>query len=476
MQRTELEAVARELRTELEGARINKVHQPEETLLILRFWTGRKNLDLLIQAGSEPRIHLTSQKFPNPQRPPRFCQLLRARLGRLSAVRLVPGDRLLRLEFQDASQAPAVLLVSLRGTLANVLYLNAEGKIIDALRRDGNRALGFGLLGSRIDEMQKQLEQIDVNIPSPKGKSDPSLEGVPGPSAAIEAGTGGDRGQSGGQGRELERAANRHRKKLLRRLQSIEADRLRCEGGERRRELGDLLLAQMYKVKKGMESVVLDDYYSESAEPVEVELRPDQSPAQNAERYFKLSGKAQRGLAHVERRSTEAREELDWLDAVLHSLQEAEGPMELLPIREELIEAGVYKEPRAMAQRPRQETPAGLRETRAPSGARILFGRNNRANDYLSRVLAKSGDHWFHAKGVPGCHLVLKSADPTQEDLLFAASLAAGYSRARNEGRAEVMVADPAHIRKPKGSRPGAVTVSVFRSLLVAPRRLEDEH
>jgi predicted ribosome quality control (RQC) complex YloA/Tae2 family protein len=109
---------------------------------------------------------------------------------------------------------------------------------------------------------------------------------------------------------------------------------------------------------------------------------------------------------------------------------------------------------------------------------KVFWGRNSRTNDYVSRHLTAAGDLWFHAQAMPGCHLVLKCAAAAgqipEEEVLFAASLAAGYSKGRSAGKVEVIVARGRDVQKPKGARPGLVTVDAYRTVMVAPRRLAD--
>jgi predicted ribosome quality control (RQC) complex YloA/Tae2 family protein len=109
---------------------------------------------------------------------------------------------------------------------------------------------------------------------------------------------------------------------------------------------------------------------------------------------------------------------------------------------------------------------------------KLFWGKNSRTNDYVSRRLTGSNDLWFHAHHMPGCHLVLKSEGPAdqvpEEDVLSAASFAAGYSKGKDAGKVEVIVAEGRAVKKPKGARPGLVTVESYRTVLVAPRRLDE--
>ena len=107
----------------------------------------------------------------------------------------------------------------------------------------------------------------------------------------------------------------------------------------------------------------------------------------------------------------------------------------------------------------------------SPGGWQLYWGKNSRTNDYVSRNMTGPQDLWFHAKGMPGSHLVLKCGDRadkvTEEDLHHAASFAAGYSKGKDDSKVEVIVAQGRAVKKPKGARPGLVTVDKpFRSII----------
>ena len=155
---------------------------------------------------------------------------------------------------------------------------------------------------------------------------------------------------------------------------------------------------------------------------------------------------------------------------------EAGDAAELAQVRLELEEGGLLPTPSARRRPARTEGPeAGVRRGETPGGYSIAWGKNNRSNDHVSRQLTAEGDWWFHAHDLPGCHLVLKtsgrpSAVP-ETDLLYAAAVAAGYSRGKGSDKVEVIIAPGKAVRKPKGARPGLVVVERFRTVVVRPLR-----
>lgn len=113
----------------------------------------------------------------------------------------------------------------------------------------------------------------------------------------------------------------------------------------------------------------------------------------------------------------------------------------------------------------------GLRQYESPGGFVVLIGRNNKQNDVLSHQVAKPGDIWMHVRGLPGSHTVIRveaGREPSQEDLQYAADLAAWFSKARDAGKADVIVARAENLKKFKGAKPGQVLVTKEEGNVVA--------
>lgn len=546
-----LDAIVRELKPLLTGAAVGKIHQPGADDLVLRLWNGRENLRLLISASARAaRLHLTAETPPNPQAPPRFCQLLRSRLRRLLAIDRVPGERIVRLLFSGAGENRWTLIVELLGPQANLLLLDGEGRIVDSLKRQTET--GRPALPGTVYAPPPALERVDLfadplEPPADRTFGDwlnqavtpmtpllaadlaaavacggdprtvleefrtlwlaerfsPGVVGRQGRlwlapllpvylelesvrlfatvSEAAEAyyREGGREAVFGGGRSELERLLGKSRARLHRRLEQIAAEMARMGNYQRQRQWGELLLANLARLRRGMTEITVDDWYAEPPTQVTIPLDPALTPQENAELCFKRQRKGKRGLEHAERRRLETLEELDWLDGVALALEEVDTPAALDPLREELIAAGLLKGARPAAKRPASSgAEAGIRQTLSPSGLTIFWGLNNRSNDRVSKTLTDADDLWFHAHRLPGCHLVLKRAgrrEIPEADIVFAASLAAGYSRGRHDLKVEVMLTPGKKVRKPKGARPGLVLAEPERTLMVAPHRLERE-
>lgn len=298
------------------------------------------------------------------------------------------------------------------------------------------------------------------------------------PSAAADAfysGTGQVELFGGGRP-ELERLVRRGLARLERRLEQIEAERVKTSNFERQRELGDLLLANRHRLRRGLSEIVLDDWFAEPPVPVHIGLDPALTPQENAEAYFRRHRKGKRGQEHIERRRVETLSEISWLEGVAFALDTAETPTEFAALRHELFAAGMLRARPEPGRKNRLAEPREqLGRVLSPGGYQLVWGRNNHSNDYVSRQLAGADDLWFHAHNLPGCHLVLKRGERSEvvpeTDILFAAAVAAAHSRGGNAGKVEVMVTEGKWVKKPKGARPGLVTVERYRTVMVRPEK-----
>ena len=548
-----IEAVTAELQEKLAGSRIDKIFQPEADILILRLWNGRENLRLLLSPAQRfPRLHLSEQSFPNPAAPPRFCQLLRARLSRLQRIALVPNERIVHLHCSGPGGEAYLLAVELVGRRSNLVLVDGDGFIVDLWKREKQESAARILLPgqpyqlpaprlltplSEVHELPedrgapdevarwlfrtltpmssfvaaelaaglqqgRSLSKLVEEIIIRRGERDYAptvgrLEGAPfisafpvhfveledvrhfnSPSEAAEYYFQLAMGEAGelGEKRQLLQRVARQLARINARIEKIRQEERRLAEGEGLREKGELLLANLYRISAGMHQIQVEDYYRDPPQPLTINLDPRLSAAQNAEQYFRRYKKGRRGAEHIARRLQESQQERDWLESVQHALEQAQEAVDVTAVRHELEEAGLLASQGRLGKRPVTDPRSRVRSAVSPGGYRIFWGRNNRTNDYVTRELAAPQDWWFHAQGMPGCHLVLKvrnrGEEIPDEDMLFAAALAAGYSKGSAAGKVEVMVARAADVRKPKGAPAGLVSVQAFTTLRVEPKKM----
>lgn len=264
----------------------------------------------------------------------------------------------------------------------------------------------------------------------------------------------------------LANATARTEKKLsLQREALIDSDR-----GEEYKRYGDLITANLYRLKRGMESFSAIDYYSENAETVEIKLDPRLAPAQNAQKMYKLYSKCKNAKAVLSEQIKRWEAELEYLDGVFSFFEKAESEEELSEIREELYSSGYAS--RLKGYKPQRKSKIKITQYKSSGGYPILVGKNNVQNDYLTHRVAEKDDIWFHSKNVPGSHVILVTGgeEPSEKDYTEAAEIAAYFSKAGGDSVA-VDYTRVKNIRKPQGSKPGFVTYKTNYTAYVQAKR-----
>lgn len=274
--------------------------------------------------------------------------------------------------------------------------------------------------------------------------------------------------------RALEKAIVRRRTQLRRRLRAIEGDLARVDGVEALRQRGSLLLAHLSRLPKDATEVVVTDWNADPPAPITIAIDPKRSPREEADHLFRRARKLERGGEIALERHAETEAALDALSDLSEALGDAD---------EEALDRIAAAAAKLGA---REQGAAGRRESseRRPyrafeghGGRTILVGRSAADNDALTLRHTKPWDHWLHARGVPGSHVVVpldRDEACPPELLADAAHLAAHFSEMRGEPRVEVQHTPRRHVRKPRGAAPGAVTVQREKVLLleVEPDRL----
>ena len=261
--------------------------------------------------------------------------------------------------------------------------------------------------------------------------------------------------------------------RLSRKLEAQTAELAESARGEEYRRYGELLLSSLYMVRRGDATAFVPDYNQDPPETVRIELDPRRTPAENAERYFRLYRKSKNAREVLREQIARSQNELAYLESVSSFLERAESEQDLSDLRDELYHAGYASRMKNYAPQNKKKI-SKPSETVTPGGYRLLIGRNNIQNDHLTFRLAEKGDLWFHAKGVPGSHVLLlcDGEEPSAEDYTFAASLAAGYSQASSGEQVPVDYTRVKNVKKPSGARPGYVIYKTNYTAYVTPRKL----
>ncbi len=259
------------------------------------------------------------------------------------------------------------------------------------------------------------------------------------------------------RGADLLRLVSHTEARLVKKLALQEAELADSARGEEYRRMGDLITAEIYRLKRGCASFVATDYEKDPPAHVTVTLDTRLSPAANAQRYYKLYNKAKTAREMLAKQIAITREELSYIESVASFLSQAEMEADLLEIRDELSRAGYGA--RMKKHPPQKAVKARHLTYTSPSGYTVLCGKNNLQNELLTFRTAGRGDLWFHAKGVPGSHVILvcDGEEPAAEDYTFAAEIAAAHSAATGDLVA-VDYTRVKNVKKPPASRPGYVT------------------
>ena len=247
-----------------------------------------------------------------------------------------------------------------------------------------------------------------------------------------------------------------------------------CAKGESYKTDGDLITANLWQLSRGMTQVSLIDYSGEADADGNYPTRTlalDErlTPAQNAQRLYKRYNKAKTAEVELTRQISLAETELVYLDSVFEALRHAETDQDLAEIRDELHQAGYASRMKAAAPR-KQKAPAAA-QFRTDDGLRVLCGKNNLQNEYITHKLAGKNDYWFHVKGQPGSHVVMfcGEGEPTDRDFTQAAEIAAFHSGASDGQNVAVDYTLARHVKKPASGKPGLVIYHTNWTAYVTP-------
>lgn len=258
---------------------------------------------------------------------------------------------------------------------------------------------------------------------------------------------------------------NRAENKLTKLDEEIAA----AENAEEFKVRGDNLMTYQYQFKDREDaSVTVPNIYSEQGETITIPLDQRLTLVENMQACYKKYDKLKRAqeLLQVQRRECEAN--IAYLESIEASLLASSSLAEIAEIHNELIAAGYLRE---KPKKKNNDKPARPFHFRAPDGTDILVGKNNYQNDKLTFKTARYNDTWFHTKDIPGSHVVLQNGgtEPSEEDILLAASLAAHFSKARGSSKIPVDYTEIRYVKKPSGSKPGFVIFTNQKTLYITP-------
>ncbi len=424
------------------GARLQRIDGPRADLLALTLHGAGLHGCLLLYAAPGRARWGWALERPRGAPASSFVQLLRKHLenGRLADVRV---------------SDTAVELVVRRGEAEALLRLDALGARI-VLEADGKAlASGAPRESRRAPSLARDLDALEACGAEIVAEA---IEGAAAQRAAA-----------------IEKAIARRVAKLGRRLRASEGDLARVDGVEPRRRRGSLLLAHLRSIPADATEAEVTDWHADPPAPVRIAIDPARGPKGEAEALFRRARKIERGAEIALARADETQREIAALAALAAEARGGAEDLDELERRAARLGARVEREA-ARGRKPDERQP--YRAFRGAADRAILVGRSAADNDALTLRVARPHDHWLHARGTTGSHVIVPLArgEDCPPDLLAdAAHLAAHFSSARGEAIVEVQHTPRRHVRKPRGSAPGAVVLEreKVRVLRVSADRLD---
>ena len=266
------------------------------------------------------------------------------------------------------------------------------------------------------------------------------------------------------QASELIRRVENELQKNRQKLKKQEKELLATDNAEEFRQKGELLTTFLHQVPNDQDQVILDNYYTN--QPITIALDKALTPNQNAQRYFKRYQKLKEAVKYLTNLIEETKATILYLESVETVLNQA-GLEEIAEIREELIQTGFIRR----RQREKIQKRKKPEQYLATDGKTIIYvGRNNLQNEELTFKMARKEELWFHAKDIPGSHVVISgNLDPSDEVKTDAAELAAYFSQGRLSNLVQVDMIEVKKLNKPTGGKPGFVTYTGQKTLRVTP-------
>ncbi|GEO68244.1 NFACT RNA binding domain-containing protein [Levilactobacillus acidifarinae] len=368
-----------------------------------------------------------------------------------------------------------------RDVLAGTLQHQYQGlgkdtaaALASALHQAGDANANFTTFFARFDDPQPTLTV------SPKGKT--SFTAFPYPTEGQQQAAAtlselldtyyqdkAERDRVQQQGSVLIRVVRNELKKNRNKLKKLQRTLAETENADEYRVKGEILTTYLYQVKRGDTTVTLPNFY-DAEKPLKIALSNQLSPNQNAQKYFKRYQKAKNAVSYVTTQIEQTQANVDYFDNIMAQIELA-APKDLIDIRLELQQGGYLRDHdhQKKAKKRRKQQISKPDQFTASDGTKISVGKNNLQNDKLTLHTAKRTDIWLHVKDMPGSHVIVHDADPSEQTILEAANLAAYFSKARASSTVPVDYVPVKRIHKPNGAKPGFVIFTGQKTVFVTP-------
>jgi predicted ribosome quality control (RQC) complex YloA/Tae2 family protein len=472
-----LTEIVNELNELLPGHFLGRVFQLSSHSLVFDFGLKEKGYLFISVEPAAPRVYLIKRTIRELEKASvplsSFGQAVKTTLGGGALLSLTKdeGERVVRFSLEVADDLGDthrnVLVAQLTGRSANLFLLDAADEIKHAWRK----LQGEGQQASEV--YRPPVTQAKVRSLQAQQNPPITREGPETFSAAADNYY--RRVAAEQQFDNVAAALIAKLKKEIARARKLQANLqkdLTAHGNpDEHKRMGDLLLANIANAERAGSKVRLHDYYAEGAPIVEVEIDENSTLQDAAGEFFSRYTKAKRAVSELGTRLRQLKSELEELDEKLVRLQRAVAERDLIALAE--FEGTPKAKPVASGKKQKASLALpGMRRYRSSDGYEVLVGRTARDNDELTFRVAKPNDLWLHAGDYPGSHVIVRNSsrnDIPHRTILEAAQLAAKFSQASKDSKVSIHYTRRKFLTKPKGSAPGLVRMSSFKTVTVEP-------
>lgn len=257
--------------------------------------------------------------------------------------------------------------------------------------------------------------------------------------------------------------------RLYNKLNKQEKELIESENAEIYKIKGELITSYIYMIEKGMKSVEVANFYDPEYKNITISLNPNFTPSENAQKYFKKYNKMKTAKKEITSQIEITKEEINYLENIILSIENCENLAELMDIREELSKVGYLRAKNNIKKETKLTTKP--HEFISSNGFKILVGKNNKQNDNLTLKIASNEDIWMHTKNIPGSHVIIKTEgkEVPDETIFEGAMLAAFFSKSKMSSQVPVDYTKKKNVKKPNGSKPGMVIYETNSTIYVTP-------
>jgi len=466
-----LSALSHVLHRALEGARLQKVRDPERGSVALKLRVPSQTYYLTLKTRPDgASVSLARGRPPTLPSPTGVGRWVRAHLEgtKLARVWQVGGDRAIAFSFKGRppqggeAERGGTLYVELIPTLYNLYAVDVGGVVRAWSARVPARGLHLGRAWAPAAQPEgfRALDPVswpELSVDEARALLDGLVEGDQ-PDAERSAPL-----SEGGEERAKRRLLKQTRARLDRLIQALNGDLERADHAELWRRRAELLKSQLGAVKRGMTSISVTDWFDPELKSLEVPLDPTKDGKENMERLFQRHRKALRGAEIAMERLIDAEDRRARLEALIE--ERAEGSFDELRLA--LRAEGLLKE-RAQRAQESKGPRVPYRVFWSARGEQIWVGRGGQDNHATSFQYARGQDLWMHTRDAPGAHVIIplprRGHSPHIETLRDAAALAVHHSPLRGERGVELYFTERKHIRPIPGAPAGKVMVSASKT------------